>query len=93
MATKPRAGKRGRPKRPPKQDDIAADELALAEELLRKGKEEHAEFVAGFRKFMKQMGIKGKPISPKKLRERMIREGLDPNGNEFSQGIIAMREE
>jgi len=93
MPTRNKPGKRKPAKRRPKQDDIAAEELALAEELLRKGKEEEPDLIAGFRKFMKQMGIKGKPISPKKLRERMIKEGLDPNGNEFSQGIIAMREE
>lgn len=93
MPTRNKPGKRKPAKRRPKQDDIAAEELALADELLRKGKEEHAELVAGFRKFMKQMGIKGKPVSPKKLREMAINEGLDPNGNEFSQGIIAMREE
>jgi hypothetical protein len=69
------------------------DDLALAEEILRRGREEHAQFVAGWKKVMKQLGIRGKPIGAKKLRDMAIREGIDPEGNEFSQGIIAMREE
>jgi hypothetical protein len=47
----------------------------------------------GWQKFMKQLGIHGKPIGSKKLREMAIREGLDPESTEFSRGIIEMREE
>ena len=43
---------------------------------------------------MKQLGLLGrKPIGAKKLYEMAIREGLDPEGTEFSRGIIEMREE
>jgi hypothetical protein len=75
------------------------DDLALAEELLRP--ETPAERAAierelkKVRKFLKEQGIPvpDKPIGAKKLREMAIREGLDPEGTEFSRGIIEMREE
>jgi FMN phosphatase YigB (HAD superfamily) len=85
---KPRHAK-SRTQRPEPVDD----DLALAEELLRVSREEQADLVAGFKKFLKQLGIRGKPIGAKKLREMLIKKGFDPEGNEFSQGIIAMREE
>jgi hypothetical protein len=93
MATERKSGKLRRGKQPPAPTDIAADEEALGEELLRVSREEQAEFVAGWEKFMKQLGIRGKPIGAKKLRERLLKKGFDPESNEFSQGIIAMREE
>ena len=34
-----------------------------------------------------------KPVGVEKLREMMIADGIDPNDNEFSRGIIEMREE
>jgi len=90
--------KKQRPSKPqpPKTEpmsDAEREDLELAEELLRVSKEEEADFIAGWKKFMKQLGIKGKPIGAKKLRERLLRRGFDPESNEFSQGIIAMREE
>jgi len=33
------------------------------------------------------------PIDAKKLREMLLKRGFDPEGNEFSQGIVATREE
>jgi hypothetical protein len=71
----------------------SARTLELSEELLRVGREEHADLVAGFKKFLKQLGIKGKAIGAKKLQEMALKEGLDPNNNQFSRGIIEMREE
>ncbi|MCH8289800.1 hypothetical protein IH992_01665 [Candidatus Poribacteria bacterium] len=49
----------------------------------------------GFRKFVKKWGIEGmKPIGAKKLREQILADGIiKPEDNEFSRGIIAMREE
>jgi hypothetical protein len=79
--------------RPPEPVD---DDLALAEELLRLAREDQATVAAEskkFRKFLRQLGIRGKPIGAKKLRERLLKEGFDPEGNEFSRGIIKMREE
>ena len=45
--------------------------------------------------YLKQRGIPipDKPLGAKKLREMLLKKGFDPNSNEFSQGIIAMREE
>jgi hypothetical protein len=92
MFTERKSGKRQRGTRQP-QTEVEREDLALAEEILRVGREEQADLAAGFAKFLKQLGIKGKPIGAKKLRERMLQEGFDPDSNEFSQGIIAMREE
>jgi hypothetical protein len=66
---------------------------SLGDQLLREADEGHAEFAAGFRQFLKELGIKGKPIGAKKLRERLLRSGIDPSKNEFSRAIIAAREE
>jgi hypothetical protein len=46
-------------------------------------------------KRLKELGLEGvELIDPPKLRQMMIDEdGLDPNGTEFSRGIIEMREE
>ncbi|MBI1926354.1 hypothetical protein HYR99_19185 [Candidatus Poribacteria bacterium] len=47
-----------------------------------------------FDEFFKKWGIDDiKPIGAKKLRELMIADGIKPEDNEFSRGIIAMREE
>jgi len=71
-----------------------AEDLALAEELLRASREEQAAVVAESKKFLKALGLEGKkPIGAKKLRERMLQEGFDPESNEFSRGIVEMREE
>ena len=93
MTTERKPGKRPRGAHRPRQTDAEREDLELAEELLRVGKEEEADFIAGWKKFMKQLGIKGKPIGAKKLQERMLQEGFDPESNEFSRGIIEMREE
>jgi hypothetical protein len=93
MAQRRQIKKPQRRARPPRQTDVAAEELALAEELLRVSREEQAGLVAGWEKFMEQLGIKGKPIPAKKLHEMAIKEGIDPNDNQFSRGIIEMREE
>ena len=41
----------------------------------------------------KKMGITGEPISAEKLQEMFVAEGVKPEENSFSQGIIKMREE
>jgi hypothetical protein len=106
MATRsnPKKQRRGKPpahhrrsKRPAKQSEPMSEaereDLELAEEILRQGRKDQPILAAGFRKFLKQLGIKGKPIGAKKLREMALKEGLDPNDNQFSRGIIEMREE
>jgi len=86
--------KRGK-KPAPRLSQAEADDLALAEELLRPpSPEEQAAIVRESKKFLKALGLEGrKPIGAKKLYEMALREGINPEGNEFSRGIIEMREE
>lgn len=42
---------------------------------------------------MKEMGIQGEPISAEKLQQMIADYGIKPEDNEFSRGIIEMREE
>ena len=93
MATRSNPGKQRRGNRAATQTERVSEDESLAEDLLRAARQEQAEFVAGWTKFMKQLGVRGKPIGGKKLRARLLKKGIDPDGNEFSQGIIAMREE
>ena len=46
----------------------------------------------GFRKLMDRMGISGEPIPAEELQERMARNGIRPEDNEFSRAIIEERE-
>jgi hypothetical protein len=74
------------------------DDIALAEELIRQARKDQPVIEAEWKKFielLRQQGIPipDKPIGAKKLRAMAIREGLDPEGTEFSRGIIEMREE
>lgn len=48
---------------------------------------------AGVAKAFAEMGISGEPIAAEKLQEMIRRCGVKPEDNEFSRGIIAMREE
>jgi hypothetical protein len=65
----------------------------LGEQLLREARESQAEFVAGWSEFMEKLGIQGKPVSARQLRQLVSRQAINPDDNEFSQGITAMREE
>ena len=40
-----------------------------------------------------EMGISGATVGPEKLREMMLADGVNPEDNQFSRGIIEMREE
>jgi hypothetical protein len=97
MATRSTRKKQPRRKRPPKQSkpmsEAEREDLELAEEILRQGRKDQPILAAGFRKFLKQLGIKGKPIGAKKLQEMALKEGVKPENNEFSRAIIAAREE
>jgi len=61
--------------------------------MLREARENHQAMVAGWERAMKEMGITGEPVGAEKLQEMMLECGIDPNDNEFSRGIIAMRGE
>ena len=97
MAARSKPKKQGRGKRPPRKaepmSEAEREDLELAEEILRQGKKDQPVLAAGFKKFLKQLGITCKPIGAKKLQEMLLARGFDPNSNEFSQGIVAMREE
>jgi hypothetical protein len=53
----------------------------------------YEEWIASLKKFLKDNGATGEPIGAERLRQMMIEEGVDPNDNSFSRGIIEMREE
>jgi hypothetical protein len=86
-----------KPTSPLSQDE--ADDLALTDEILRPPSPEEQAMIEAelkkFRKALKKLGINlpAKAIGAKKLREMALREGINPEGNEFSRGIIEMREE
>ena len=94
MANKRKTPERKRSSRARGGTKVRRKRESLGEQLLREADEQAADFAAGFRQFLKQLGIKGKPIGAKKLRERLLRSGkIDPAKNEFSRAIIAAREE
>jgi hypothetical protein len=61
--------------------------------LLREATLNQERIAAGWAAAMREMGISGEPVGAEKLREMMIAEGVDPEDNQFSRGIIEMREE
>ncbi|HMF14921.1 MAG TPA: hypothetical protein VKE94_21545 [Gemmataceae bacterium] len=97
MAARSKSKNQGRGKRPRRQtepmSEAEREDLELAEEILRQGRKDQPILAAGFKKLLKQLGITEKPIGAKKLKERMLAEGFDPESNAFSRGIIEMREE
>jgi len=46
-----------------------------------------------FEEWLKQLGINNVPIGAEKLQEMALEEGIRPEDNSFSRGIIEMREE
>ena len=62
-------------------------------ELLAYYRKDKAVYAKMFRELLEQMGISGKPtVSLKELQERMARNGIRPEDNEFSRAIIEERE-
>lgn len=61
--------------------------------LLREAGLHQAEIAAGWAKAMEQMGIRGEPIGAEKVQEIIAACGIKPEDNEFSRGIVEMREE
>ena len=52
-----------------------------------------AEIKAAWARALEQMGIRGEPIGAEKLQAMMLAEGIKPEDNILSRGIIEMREE
>ena len=67
--------------------------MGLAEELIRVSKREQGVVDASWDKYIKELRKRYKPIGARKLQEMSLKEGVDPNKNELSRGIIEMREE
>jgi hypothetical protein len=80
---------------PLERDYILANQTAAERgaRLLREAALNQERIAAGWAAAMREMGISGEPVGAEKLREMMIAEGVDPEDNQFSRGIIEMREE
>ena len=61
--------------------------------LWREASLRQAEISAAAAAAFAEMGISGAPVGPEKLREMMLADGVNPEDNQFSRGIIEMREE
>lgn len=75
------------------QRDIRETSAERGARLWHQASLNHDKIVAAWDAAMKKMGISGEPIGAEKLQEMMIAEGVNPESNEFSRGIIEMREE
>jgi hypothetical protein len=53
----------------------------------------HAEVLAAWERVKEQLGIRGEPIGAEKLQAMMLAEGIKPEENILSRGIIEAREE
>ena len=78
-----------------KQAELLANQSAAERglQMLRESSQDQAEITASWAAAMKEMGISGEAIGAEELRARMIAWGINPEDNEFSRGIIEMREE
>ncbi len=61
--------------------------------MIREAKRSQAALSAAWDKAMEQMGIRGEPIPAEQLQAMIAACGFNPEDNEFSRGIIEMREE
>ncbi|MCI0525459.1 MAG: hypothetical protein L0Y75_09380 [Acidobacteria bacterium] len=61
--------------------------------LLQLARQQQAQWAAGWAKAMEELGISGEPIGAEKVQEMFVACGVKPEDNEFSRGIIEMREE
>lgn len=86
-----------------REDEIAQQELGWpaivgtpAERGARLWEQSHlgqAQWAAGMAKVMEELGISGEPIGAEELQKMFAECGIKPEDNEFSRGIIEMREE
>jgi len=74
----------------PSLDETPAERAAR---MIRESKRSQAQLSAGWAKAMEQMGIRGEPIGAEKLQQMLLAEGIKPEDNILSRGIIEMREE
>ncbi len=74
----------------PRSPLTAAEWGAIAMEDAERNAEQYSRILA---QALTEMGIVGEPISQDELFKLYERSGLDPEGAEFAQGIVAMREE
>ena len=74
----------------PSQTEMPAERGA---QLLREAQRNQAIISAAIAQAFAEMGITGEPIGSEKVQEMMRACGMQPNANEVSQRIIAMREE
>jgi len=74
----------------PLQTEIPAERGA---QLLREAQRNQATISAAIAQAFAEMGLTGEPIGAEKVQEMMRACGIQPDANEFSQCIIAMREE
>ena len=74
----------------PLQTEIPAERGA---QLLREVQRNQATISAAIAQAFAEMGLTGEPIGAEKVQEMMRACGIQPDANEFSQRIIAMREE
>jgi len=64
------------------------------DELIRVARASQKQLEIAWAKVMRELGIeKLQPIGAEQLQEMMAAGGIDPSDNEFSRGIIEMREE
>ncbi len=61
--------------------------------MLREASLDQDRLAAGWAAAMREMGVTAEPVGAEKLQQMMIAEAVNPEENQFSQGIIAMREE
>ena len=93
MATKRKPAKKKPAKRPAKRREPRTEDDILADELFRESKRERDYLDPAWDKYIQEIRKRIKPMSIQELREMMIKDGVDPAKNEFSRGIIEMREE
>ncbi|MCI0388840.1 MAG: hypothetical protein MOB07_08760 [Acidobacteria bacterium] len=61
--------------------------------LLREASLNQDRIAAAWATAMEEAGIRGEPISAEELQKMFAECGVNPEDNEFSRGIIEMREE
>ncbi len=78
-------------KTPTREIDLEAAERGAR--MRRNAKLNQERLAAAWSAAMRDMGIHGEPIGAENLQKLMIAQGVNPEDNQFSRGIIEMREE